>query len=461
MKAERVPVRAKRVFSAGAPPYRRASMERTIVELIAAKRDGLALSGDEIRRLIRDFVDGAVADYQLSAFLMASYLRGLSDEECVALTFAMLHSGKVLDLGHVPGVKVDKHSTGGVGDKVSICLAPLVAACGVPVPMVSGRGLGHTGGTLDKLEAIPGFRTDIPTEDFQRIVASVGTCMIGQTKDIAPADKRIYALRDVTATVECIPLIVASILSKKLAEGIDGLVLDVKVGKGAFMKDEARARALAEALVRVGTGAKKKVVAVLTRMDAPLGLEVGNANETAEALMVLHGKGPDDLVQCTRVLAREMLLLGGVAKSASEADERLDRAIASGDAVRTMERMVEAQGGDARVVATPSLLALAPQKVHVLSPRAGFVTDIDALAVGLAGVAMGAGRTRADQAVDPGVGITLAKKPGDAVSAGEPLATLHLRDGQDQAALIERIRSAFVVGDAAPTARPLVVGRIE
>jgi thymidine phosphorylase len=213
--------------------------------------------------------------------------------------------------------------------------------------------------------------------------------------------------------------------------------------------------------VRVGTGAKKKVVAVLTRMDAPLGLEIGNANETAEALMVLHGKGPDDLVQCTRVLAREMLLLGGVAANASEADEKLDRAIASGDAVRTMERMVEAQGGDARVVATPSLLALAPQKVQVVSPRSGFVTDIDALAVGLAGVAMGAGRTRADQAVDPGVGITLAKKPGDAVSAGEALATLHLREGQDQGALVERIRSAFVVGDAAPTARPLVVGRVE
>ena len=436
-------------------------MQRTIVELIAAKRDGHSLSGDEIRRLIEDFVRGEVADYQLSAFLMASFLRGLSDDECVALTFAMLHSGKVLDLGGVPGVKVDKHSTGGVGDKVSICLAPLVAACGVPVPMVSGRGLGHTGGTLDKLEAIPGFRTDLSTEDFARIVAEVGACMIGQTKDIAPADKRIYALRDVTATVECIPLIVASILSKKLAEGIDGLVLDVKVGKGAFMKDEARARELASALVRVGTGAKKKVVAVLTRMDAPLGREIGNASETREALEVLHGKGPSDLVDCTRVLAREMLLLGRVVTTLAEADAKLDHALSSGDAVRTMERMVAAQGGDAKVVANPSLLALAPQKVHVVADRAGFVTGIDALAVGLAGVAMGAGRTRADQAVDFGVGVTLAKKPGERVEKGEIVATLHLREGQDKDALASRISGAFTLGEEAPTVLPLVVGRIE
>lgn len=436
-------------------------MQRTIVELIAAKRDGQTLHGDEIRRLIADFVRGEVADYQLSAFLMASYLRGLSDDECVALTFAMLHSGKVLDLGHVPGVKVDKHSTGGVGDKVSICLAPLVASCGVPVPMVSGRGLGHTGGTLDKLEAIPGFRTDMSTEDFARIVAEVGTCMIGQTQDIAPADKRIYALRDVTATVECIPLIVASILSKKLAEGIDGLVLDVKVGKGAFMKDEARARELASALVRVGTGAKKKVVAVLTRMDAPLGREIGNASETQEALLVLQGKGPSDLVECTRILAREMLLLGGVAASNAEADTKLDRAIASGDAVRTMERMVAAQGGDPKVVANPSLLALAPRKVHVVADRGGFVTGIDALAIGLAGVAMGAGRTRADQAVDFGVGVTLGKKPGERVDAGDTLATLHLREGHDKDALSARVAGAFTLGDEAPPSLPLVVGRIE
>ncbi len=435
-------------------------MQRTIVELIAEKRDGRALSRSEIQRIIADFQRGEIADYQLTAWLMAAFLRGLSDEETVALTEAMLHSGKVLDLSHVPGVKVDKHSTGGVGDKVSICLAPLVAACGVPVPMVSGRGLGHTGGTLDKLEAIPGFRTDLPTEDFIKIVAEVGTCMIGQTQDIAPADKRIYALRDVTATVECIPLIVASILSKKLAEGIDGLVLDVKVGKGAFMKDEARARALAEALVRVGTGANKQVVAVLTRMDAPLGREIGNASETREALEVLHGKGPGDLVECTRVLAREMLLLGRVARTSDEADGLLDKAIASGDAIRTMARMVAAQGGDARVVAEPDRLELAPEKVQVQAPRAGYVTGIDALAVGLAGGARGAGRPRAEQAGDFGVGVTLAKKPGERVEAGETLALLHLRAGQDREGLAARVAGAYSFGDAAPEALPLVVGRI-
>src|ERR1700733_10026480 len=294
-------------------------MQRSLVELLAAKRDGEALSGGEIVRLLGSYMDGSLADYQMSALLMAIFFRGLSDAETVALTNAMLHSGRVLDLSGVPGLKIDKHSTGGVGDKVSLCLAPLVAACGVPVPMVSGRGLGHTGGTLDKLEAIPGFRTDIAADRFAEIVGRVGTCMIGQTREIAPADKRIYALRDVTATVECVPLIVASILSKKLAEGIDGLVLDVKVGRGAFMKDAKAARTLAEALVRVGTRAGKRVVALLTAMDAPLGCTVGNAIETREAIDVLHGRGPADLVECTLALADEMLIVGGAAKNAADA----------------------------------------------------------------------------------------------------------------------------------------------
>jgi pyrimidine-nucleoside phosphorylase len=435
-------------------------MERTLVELIAAKRDGDALAEAEIRRLIVSFTDAKLADYQMAAFLMAVFFRGLDDGETVALTEAMLHSGRVLDLKGVPGIKVDKHSTGGVGDKVSICLAPLVAACGVPVPMVSGRGLGHTGGTLDKLEAIPGFRTDMSIEDFARIVKDVGTCMIGQTKDIAPADKRIYALRDVTATVESIPLIVASILSKKLAEGIDGLVLDVKVGRGAFMKDEARATELATKLVRVGTRAGKKVVAVLTRMDAPLGKAVGNANETREALEVLHGKGPADLVECTLVLGAEMLVLGGKAKDVSEATTKLREAIASGAAVRVMERMVEAQGGDPSVVANPGRLEIAKETVEVRASRAGFVTGIDALAIGLTGVAMGAGRTRADQAVDPAVGIEIEAKPGDAVAVGQVIARLLVRNKGDADALLERVAGAFSYGDAAPSKLPLVVARI-
>jgi pyrimidine-nucleoside phosphorylase len=391
---------------------------------------------------------------------MAVFFRGLDDVETVALTEAMLHSGSVLDLAGVTGTKVDKHSTGGVGDKVSICLAPVVAACGVPVPMVSGRGLGHTGGTLDKLEAIPGFRTDMSTADFARIVRDVGTCMIGQTKDIAPADKRIYALRDVTATVESIPLIVASILSKKLAEGIDGLVLDVKVGKGAFMKNEKNARELADKLVRVGTRAGKKIVAVLTRMDTPLGRTVGNANETREALEVLHGSGPADLVECTLVLGAEMLVLGGKAKDVTEATTTLRAAIASGAAVRVMEKMVEAQGGDPKVVADPSRLEMASEIVEVRAPRSGFIQGIDALAVGLTGVAMGAGRTRADQKVDPGVGIEIDVKPGDAVEVGQVLARVFVRSRTAAEGPVERLTGAFSFAEEAPSPQPLVIARL-
>lgn len=435
-------------------------MERTLVELLAAKRDGQTLAESEIRRLISSFTEGALADYQMAAFLMAVFFRGLDDAETVALTEAMLHSGSVLALEGVAGTKVDKHSTGGVGDKVSICLAPLVASCGVPVPMVSGRGLGHTGGTLDKLEAIPGFRTDMPTADFARIVGEVGTCMIGQTKDIAPADKRIYALRDVTATVESIPLIVASILSKKLAEGIDGLVLDVKVGKGAFMKDHARAKELADKLVRVGTRAGKNVVAVLTRMDTPLGRTVGNANETREALEVLHGQGPADLVECTLVLGAEMLVLGGKATDAADARSKLLGAISSGAAVRVMEKMVAAQGGDASVVADPSQLEVAKEIVEVRATRSGYVAEIDALAIGLTGVAMGAGRTRADQKVDPAVGIEIDAKPGDAVRPNQVVARIFVRTRSAADPLLERVASAFTYADAAPPVQPLVIERL-
>ncbi len=435
-------------------------MRKTIVELIAQKRDGHALSEADIRALIDALMDGTMPDYQMTAFLMAAFFRGLDDVETVALTQAMLHSGRVLDLSTVAGVKVDKHSTGGVGDKVSICLAPLVAACGVPVPMVSGRGLGHTGGTLDKLEAIPGFRTDLDADTFARIVGELGTCMIGQTSEIAPADKRIYALRDVTATVECIPLIVASILSKKLAEGIDGLVLDVKVGKGAFMKDRARARALAEALVRVGTQAGKHVVGLLTDMDTPLGSAVGNANETREALDVLNGGGPDDLVECTFALGAEMLMLGQKAKTADEARTAMKAAIASGRAARLMEKMIEAQHGDPRVVADRSRLVLAPVEVAVKATRSGFVTGVDALAIGLAGVAMGAGRTRTDQAVDPAVGIRIDAKPGRAVKAGDTLAVLQVRRASDADAVLARVADAFSVGDEKPHAGPLVIERV-
>ncbi|WP_437489972.1 thymidine phosphorylase [Sorangium sp. So ce1014] len=434
---------------------------QTLVELVARKRDGGRLSEDEIARLVRALGDGELADYQMSALLMAIFFRGMDDAETVALTRAMLHSGDVLDLSGVPGRKVDKHSTGGVGDKVSICLAPLVAACGVPVPMVSGRGLGHTGGTLDKLEAIPGFDVALDVGAFARIVREVGTCMIGQTERIAPADKRIYALRDVTATVESIPLIVASILSKKLAEGIDALVLDVKVGRGAFMKTQDDARALATALVRVGTAAGKRVSALLTDMSAPLGRTVGNAIETREAIEVLHGRGPGDLVACTLALGEEMLIAGGAAASAAEARTKLEAAIASGAAAEVLARMIAAQKGDPAVVNDPGRLPAAPVVVDVATQDEGYVVAVDPLEIGLSAVALGAGRTRADQRVDPAVGIELAAVRGDHVDRGAPLARIHARRADDARAAADRVRAAFRLGPAPAEAPALVLERID
>lgn len=433
----------------------------TLVELIATKRDGKHLTEPQIQRLITALGTGELADYQMSALLMAIFWRGMSDDETVALTRAMLNSGDVLDLSSVPGRKVDKHSTGGVGDKVSICLAPLVAACGVPVPMVSGRGLGHTGGTLDKLEAIPGFSVTQDTETFTRIVREIGTCMIGQTARIAPADKRIYALRDVTATVECIPLIVASILSKKLAEGIDALVLDVKVGRGAFMKSIEDARALATALVRVGTAAGKRVTALLTDMNTPLGLTIGNALETREAIELLQGKGPADLLECTLALGAEMLIAGEVASTDAEARAKLEAAIADGSALAVMERMVAAQGGDTAVIRDPSRLPKAPLVTSVVAPRAGYVTGIDPLELGLTGVLLGAGRTRADQAVDPVVGIVIVAPHGTEVAEGQELAQLHVRSLDQAREVSARVAAAFTIGDSRGVRGPLVLERIE
>jgi pyrimidine-nucleoside phosphorylase len=432
----------------------------TLVELIAQKRDGKSLSEAQIQRLVRAYVDGELADYQMSAWLMAVFFRGMTNDETVALTKAMLRSGDEIDFSDVPGVKVDKHSTGGVGDKVSLSLAPLVAACGVRVPMISGRGLGHTGGTLDKLEAIPGFDVRLDVDTFRRVVRDVGACMIGQTDRLAPADRRMYALRDVTATVESIPLIVASILSKKLAEGIDALVLDVKVGRGAFMKTDEDARALATALVRVGTAAGKKVVALLTDMSAPLGRTVGNAIETREAIDVLHGKGPADLVEVTLALGSEMLRLGDVARTDAEAREKLAEAISSGRAAEVMEKMIAAHKGDPSVVRDTSRLALSDMVVPIEASDAGFVKGIDPLEIGLAAVAMGAGRTRADQKVDPAVGIELLVGRGDRVERGAPLAKLYVRSASDAEAARARVRAAFEIAPEAVTTPPLIAGRI-
>jgi pyrimidine-nucleoside phosphorylase len=430
------------------------------VEIIIKKRDGAALGAAEIRSFVESFMRGEVADYQMSAWLMAAFLRGLGDHETVALTEAMLRSGDVLKLASVKAPKVDKHSTGGVGDKISICLAPLVAACGVAVPMISGRGLGHTGGTLDKLEAIPGYSVDLDTKRFEELVRKVGTAMIGQTARLAPADRRIYALRDVTGTVECIPLIVASILSKKLAEGIDGLVLDVKCGRGAFMKDLKHARELAQALVRVGTRAKKRVVALITDMSAPIGLTIGNALETREAVDVLKGEGPADTRELTLALGAEMLVLGRVAKDTKDARARLERAIANGAGLERLAKMVKAQGGDTRAVSDASRLPRAPHRVPIEARASGFVKSSDALELGLTSVDLGAGRTRADQKVDPAVGIELAKKPGDPVEKGEPLAWLHARNARGLEPLVERARRAFVIGKSRPKLGPLVLERI-
>ncbi len=435
---------------------------RTLVEIIAAKRDGAHLAPGEISRLVEGLTAGALADYQMSAWLMAVFFRGLDEQETAELTRAMLESGQVIDLSSIAGIKVDKHSTGGVGDKVSIALAPLVASCGVPVPMVSGRGLGHTGGTLDKLESIPGFRTQLGLQDFVRIVRDVGCCMMGQTAEVAPADKRIYALRDVTATVESIPLIVASILSKKLAEGIDALVLDVKVGRGAFMKSEGEARVLAAGLVRVAARAGKRVVALLTDMESPLGMAVGNGIEAREALDVLAGAGPADLVECTLRLGAEMLVLGGCANDDADARSRLGRAIASGDAARIAERMIDAQGGDARVVQDRWRIEVADEEVVVGAPADGYVRSVDALGIGLAAVAMGAGRTRADQAVDHAVGIRVEAKPRTRVAKGEPLARVYCRsNARNVGDVVERVRTAFTLGETAPPVRPLLLGRVD
>jgi pyrimidine-nucleoside phosphorylase len=415
-------------------------------DIIQKKRDGQTLSEAELAFLIDGLKDGSVADYQLSAFLMATYFRGMAPEEVVSFTRVMLHSGVVVDLGDVPGVKVDKHSTGGVGDKISLPLAPAVAACGVPVPMISGRGLGHTGGTLDKLESIPGFCVDLSLDDYRRLVRDVGCCLIGQTKEVAPADKKLYALRDVTATVDCIPLIAASILSKKLAEGIDALVLDVKVGSGAFMKTAAQARALAETMVGIGSGMGKKVVARLTAMEQPIGRFVGNALEVRESIEVLRGAGPTDTVALTVELGAEMLVLGGVASSLDEGRARITASLHDGSALAKFRQIVEAQHGDPRVLDEPGRLPTAPAQSVLTATRAGRVVRIDSEAVGVASLVLGGGRLKAEDAVDPRVGLELEVRLGDVVQAGQPLVRLHHADrGLDDARA--RLAAAIVIDE--------------
>jgi len=392
---------------------------------------------------------------------MAIFFRGLDSRELGAWAKAMLESGEVLDLSDTPGVKVDKHSTGGVGDKVSLSLAPLAAACGVPVPMISGRGLGHTGGTLDKLESIPGFNVNLSTAEYRRLVREVGCCLIGQTAQVAPADKKLYALRDVTATVDCIPLIASSIMSKKLAEGIDALVLDVKVGSGAFMKRDEDARTLARTMIGLGAEMGRKVVALLTDMDQPLGRKVGNALEVMEAVDMLRGEAPEDYTEITYALTAEMLVLGRKAATVDEAREKLRRVVEDGSAIRKLKEIVQVQGGDPRSIDDYSLLPQARATVDVLAPRAGYVTGIDTEGVGLAGVALGAGRQRVDSKIDPAVGFTLLKKTGEAVKEGEPVVRIHFNDEGPVDDVKARLLAAYKFGDAAPAPRPLVRERVE
>ena len=426
------------------------------VEIIARKRDGHVLDGDEIRWLIAGFTDGSVPDYQMAAFAMAVYWRGMTPPETAALLDAMERSGDVVRWPNLQWPTADKHSTGGVGDKVSIPLAPAVAACGVAVPMISGRGLGHTGGTLDKLESIPGFNVRLDLAAFDTMVRQIGVSLIGQTDRLVPADKKLYALRDVTATVESIPLITASILSKKLAEGVDALVMDVKVGSGAFMKNREAALALAKSLVDAGTAAGRKVTAFLTAMDRPLGTHIGNALEIVESIEILRGGGPADTRALTVRLGGEMLRLCGVAATLEAGEAQIAAALDDGRALAKFRELVAAHGGDPRVCDAPEdVLPKAPFVAPLLAWQDGIVQQMDAWLIGVAAVHLGAGRNTAADAVDPAVGFVLAKKPGDAVRAGDPLVYVHARTPAQRDTALEQLRAAIAIDKGAPSLMPL------
>jgi pyrimidine-nucleoside phosphorylase len=429
-----------------------------VTDLIRRKRDGGELQRSEIEFLINGYTSEAIPDYQMSAWLMAVVLRGMTRAELAALTESMLHSGQVLDFSEMPAPKVDKHSTGGVGDKTSLILAPVVAAGGLYVPMISGRGLGHTGGTLDKLESIPGFNVNLSTADFRRVLGQCGAAMIGQTAEIAPADKRIYALRDVTGTVESPYLICASIMSKKLAEGIDGLVLDVKTGSGAFMKSEQDAVFLAELMVETGQRLGKRMIALITSMDQPLGRAVGNALEVAECIEVLNGSGPDDLRELCLTLSAWMFLLGKRVRTLEEGKALAEQMIATGKAKARFREMVALQQGNTAVLDDPSLLPCAMYQTDVASPSSGIVARMMVEQIGTAALLLGGGREKKEDTVDPAVGIIVHKKVGDRVSAGEALCTVHY----NSADRLERARPLLLESyriEGAPSIRSLPLVR--
>jgi len=433
----------------------------TAREVIQKKRDRGELTADEIAFFIRGYLSSEIADYQVSAWLMAIYLNGMTSQETLALTRVMRNSGKILDLSSVAGKKIDKHSTGGVGDKTSLVVAPVAAACGVADPMIAGRALGHTGGTLDKLESIPGFNPRPSPGQIVKILKNAGAVLMGQTKDLAPADRRIYALRDVTATVESIPLITASILSKKLAEGIDGLVMDVKAGSGAFMPNLRMASALARSIVDVCRSMKTKTVVLITDMEQPLGRAVGNALEIRECIDFLHGKTPDDLETLSMALAAHMVRLGGRAKSLEAASRLAYEEVSKGGAAKKFREIIRAQGGNDGVVDDPDLL---PKAAHIHVFRAtveGFVTRCDAKLLGLACNALGAGRNRVDDVIDPAVGLYVEKKLGDRVRRGDVLCQVHWNDQKRLRKAITLIEPAFEIQSRPAPSRPLIHAVLE
>jgi pyrimidine-nucleoside phosphorylase len=432
----------------------------TPAQIVRRKRDGAELSPGEIRDFFRGYTAGIVAEYQMSAFLMAVFFHGLSAAELTTLVDVMIGSGAVADLGNVAALKVDKHSSGGVGDKTSIIVAPLVAALGVPVPMMSGRGLGHTGGTLDKLETIPGFRTDLTLQQYRDQVGRIGCSLIGQTQEVAPLDRRLYALRDVTGTVESIPLIASSIMSKKLAEGIDALVLDVKTGNGAFMPDAARAAELARTMIQIGTGHGIRVVALITAMDRPLGFAVGNALEIEECVLTLRGEGPADLRELCLILAAEMLVLGGAYDTLDEARTNAAKALDDGRAADKMREVIDAQGGNPSVLDDPAILAQADTTRVVEARTTGFIGEMDVRAIGDAAVKLGAGRRTLGDEIDPSVGFYITVKPGDAIEAGQPLATVHARTPSSAAGAETALRAAIPIADEPGRCLPLVIERL-
>lgn len=431
------------------------------VDIIRKKRDGKGLTVAEIQIFVDAATTGAWPSYQVSALLMAIVLRGMTPEETAALTAAMVQTGVRLDWSGLPGIKVDKHSTGGVGDKTSLILAPLAAACGVIVPMMSGRGLGHTGGTLDKLEAIPGFRVGLSLDEFRTAIQRVGCALIGQTAEIAPADKVLYALRDVTATVESIPLITASILSKKIAEGISALVMDVKCGRGAFMKTRRDARELADSLVRIGNANGVRTQALLTAMDVPLGRAIGNSLEVIECLETLKGHGPADLESLSVELAARMVLLGQKTSTLEEATQRVRQVLTSGHGIEKFREIIRQQGGDERVIDDYTRLPSAPNKMVISSDRAGFVSAMDAEEIGIATMLLGAGRNRVEDVIDPAVGAKLLAKPGDELKIGDPLVELHYRSDVWVPPAVELVRSACKFSTQPPDPQPIILETIE